>query len=147
MLGLKWIDVIKIGQRSSLHSHSRACFITPHNICICNSFVIISTPPPPPPPVVYLVYLAIHVRVASLVLGQSRGQWSNPDGHGKNRPVSKHNKARQRGILEQLFVLGKVNRQMDGLVQDCSNSIANALELLQSYTKPSIWCCCASSQP
>ena len=27
-------------------------------------------------------------------------------------------------------------------VQDCSNSIANALELLQSYTKPSISCCC-----
>ena len=26
----------------------------------------------------------------------------------------------------------------DGLVQDCSNSIANALELLQSYTKPLI---------
>ena len=25
----------------------------------------------------------------------------------------------------------------DGLVQDCSNAIANALELLQSYTKPS----------
>ena len=24
----------------------------------------------------------------------------------------------------------------DGLVQDCSNSIANALELLQSWTKP-----------
>ena len=28
---------------------------------------------------------------------------------------------------------------IDGLVQDCSNSIANALELLQSYTKPSIY--------
>ena len=28
---------------------------------------------------------------------------------------------------------------IDGLVQDCSNSIANALELLQSSTKPSIW--------
>ena len=27
----------------------------------------------------------------------------------------------------------------DGLVQDCSNSTANALELLQSCTKPSIW--------
>ena len=27
---------------------------------------------------------------------------------------------------------------MDGLVQDCSNSIANAFELLQSCTKPSI---------
>ena len=26
----------------------------------------------------------------------------------------------------------------DGLAQDCSDSIANALELLQSYTKPSI---------
>ena len=27
--------------------------------------------------------------------------------------------------------------QIDGLVQDCRNSIANALELLQSCTKPS----------
>ena len=30
-----------------------------------------------------------------------------------------------------------VNLQSDGLVQGCSNSIANALELLQSYTEPS----------
>ena len=29
-------------------------------------------------------------------------------------------------------------KYVDGLVQDCSNSIANALELLQSCTKPSI---------
>ena len=28
---------------------------------------------------------------------------------------------------------------IDGLVQDCSNFIANALELLQSCTKPSIY--------
>ena len=28
---------------------------------------------------------------------------------------------------------------VDGLVQDCSNSIANAVELLQSYTKLSMW--------
>ena len=27
---------------------------------------------------------------------------------------------------------------IDGLVQDCSNSIANALELLQSCTEPSL---------
>ena len=27
---------------------------------------------------------------------------------------------------------------IDSLIQDCSNSIANALELLQSCTKPSI---------
>ena len=29
---------------------------------------------------------------------------------------------------------------IDGLVQDCSNSIANTMELLPSYTKPSISC-------
>ena len=29
---------------------------------------------------------------------------------------------------------------INSLVQDCSNSIANALELLQSCTKPSIYC-------
>ena len=28
---------------------------------------------------------------------------------------------------------------VDGLVQDCSNSIANALELLQSCPKPLTW--------
>ena len=31
------------------------------------------------------------------------------------------------------------NHHIDGLVQHCSNSIANALELLQSCTKPSMW--------
>ena len=31
---------------------------------------------------------------------------------------------------------------IDGLVQDCSNSIANTMELLQSCTKPSIWYHC-----
>ena len=36
------------------------------------------------------------------------------------------------GFILQLYI--------DGLVQDCSNSIANALELLQSCTKPSICC-------
>ena len=30
------------------------------------------------------------------------------------------------------------NANIDGLVQDCSNSIANALELLQSCSKPLI---------
>ena len=29
-------------------------------------------------------------------------------------------------------------QHIDGLVQDCSNSIANALDLLQSCTKPLI---------
>ena len=33
--------------------------------------------------------------------------------------------------------LSSLYLQIDGLVQDCSNSIAYALELLQSYTKPS----------
>ena len=31
------------------------------------------------------------------------------------------------------------NNHIDGLVQDCSNSIANAQELLQSCTKPPIY--------
>ena len=30
------------------------------------------------------------------------------------------------------------HNDIDGLVQDCGNSIANAMELLQSCTKPSI---------
>ena len=36
--------------------------------------------------------------------------------------------------------MGTIKAQLyiDGLVQDCSNSTANALELLQSCTKPSI---------
>ena len=38
-----------------------------------------------------------------------------------------------------LFYAGMFNsRHIDGLVQDCSNSIANALELLKSWTKPSL---------
>ena len=38
--------------------------------------------------------------------------------------------------------LNKQVYYIDGLVQDCSNSIANALELLQSCTKPSIYDFC-----
>ena len=37
------------------------------------------------------------------------------------------------GNLKSIFLKGYIN----GLVQDCSNSIANALGLLQSCTKPS----------
>ena len=37
--------------------------------------------------------------------------------------------------------LGSIEAYFDGSVQDCSNSIANALELLQSCTKPSINTC------
>ena len=32
------------------------------------------------------------------------------------------------------------NKYVDGSALDCSNSIADALELLQSCTKPLIWC-------
>ena len=35
-------------------------------------------------------------------------------------------------------LLYTVNKDIDGLVQDCSNSIASTLELLLSCTKPSI---------
>ena len=42
----------------------------------------------------------------------------------------------RRLIVRSLNVL-KVRDQCDGLVQDCSNSIANTLELLHFCTKPS----------
>ena len=37
------------------------------------------------------------------------------------------------------------NHNVIGLVQDCSISIANALEILQSCTKPSMWSICLYS--
>ena len=41
---------------------------------------------------------------------------------------------------ELLFVSSAVSTEyVDGLVQDCSKSIANALELLRSCTKASIY--------
>ena len=41
--------------------------------------------------------------------------------------------------LDGLVQIYAVELHIDGLVQDCSNAIANTLELLQSYTKPSIY--------
>ena len=45
------------------------------------------------------------------------------------------------GIMFNMKLQVAVGLKMciDGLVQDCSNSIANASELLQSCTKASIW--------
>ena len=40
----------------------------------------------------------------------------------------------------ELCYLGKTNWHVDGLVQDCSNFSALAMELLQSCTKPSMYC-------
>ena len=45
-------------------------------------------------------------------------------------------------IIRNVHLLCHRGQYIDGLVQDCSNPIANALELLQSCTKPSIWCLC-----
>ena len=36
--------------------------------------------------------------------------------------------------------IAKATHNIDGLVQDCSNSSVLAMELLQSCTKPSIFC-------
>ena len=38
-----------------------------------------------------------------------------------------------------LFCMGSCRQHTDGSVQDCSNSLANALELLHPCTKPSIY--------
>ena len=37
-----------------------------------------------------------------------------------------------------IFIIDSVGHYVDGLVQDCSNSSADALELLQSFSKPSV---------
>ena len=45
-------------------------------------------------------------------------------------------------LTDRLQMSVHVNKSIlhiDGFAQDCSNSIANALELLQSCTKPTIW--------
>ena len=44
------------------------------------------------------------------------------------------------GELYATFFSWKHKDHVDGLVQDCSNSIANALELLQFCTEPSMLC-------
>ena len=44
-----------------------------------------------------------------------------------------------RGLLYCFTHRAFQNQNVDGLVQDCNNSIANALELLQSCTKLSMW--------
>ena len=41
-------------------------------------------------------------------------------------------------MFDWLTEVRHVITHIDGFVQDCSNSIANALELLQSCTKPSM---------
>ena len=40
-------------------------------------------------------------------------------------------------LLSKIPIFNHFKYQFDGLVQDYSISIANALEILQSYTKPS----------
>ena len=45
-------------------------------------------------------------------------------------------------LTDQIAGFNMTNRilwQIDGLVKDCSNSFADALELLQSSTEPSKW--------
>ena len=66
------------------------------------------------------------------------------DNSKTNKPWNEQTKNSTK--LWQVLVKGKrdfarerVEFDIDGSVQDCSNSIANALELLQSCTKLSIW--------
>ena len=42
-------------------------------------------------------------------------------------------------VLATMILVFYMLLHIDGLVQDCSISIANALEILQSHTKPSIY--------
>ena len=42
-------------------------------------------------------------------------------------------------VISAMMIEFRSHIYINGLVQDCSNTIANALELLQSCTKPSIY--------
>ena len=44
-----------------------------------------------------------------------------------------------RALNEPRKMRDQYDYDLDGLVQDCSISIANAMEILQSCTKPTIW--------
>ena len=59
--------------------------------------------------------------------------------HCNKKTLEWYSSSRWKGwLLTRDLGASKVEDHMDGLVQICSNSIANALELLQSCTKPSI---------
>ena len=49
--------------------------------------------------------------------------------------------SQQSGLIKAAVVVGQQSSlaYIDGLVQDCTNSIANALELLHSCIKPTIY--------
>ena len=53
--------------------------------------------------------------------------------------VIKHKTERFESIEVGRVFFGILNEYIDGLVPDCSNSSALAMELLQSCTKPSIY--------
>ena len=42
-------------------------------------------------------------------------------------------------FTKKIFAYQEYNEHIDCFAQDCSDSIANALELLQFYTEPLIW--------
>ena len=60
--------------------------------------------------------------------------WQGVEGDWKGRQAS----CKERSFNLLLVIFFK-EMHVDGLVQDCSNSIANTLELLQSCTKPSMY--------
>ena len=55
----------------------------------------------------------------------------------KNSLVAKESITTQKWFLQPVFFVWNTFWEIDGLVQDCSNSIANALKLLQSCAKTS----------
>ena len=73
-------------------------------------------------------------------------QCSTPDGYQQSRNRQYHGNVGQRihitfntpGISYRHWAQCLTLHNIDGLVQDCRSSIANALELLQSFIKPPI---------
>ena len=60
---------------------------------------------------------------------------SEREGSGDYQVIQ--NNSTEYEIKYKIFTQFKLSNEVDGFMQDCSNSIANALELLQSCTKSS----------
>ena len=110
-----------------------------------------------PPWVILLTYIILRVRVFSstdiriinpyiflIIHGRNQGYSLRSKGVNSSRPGEPYLSPLPESPLVQvmawcLFDKFRSHIHINGLVQDCSNSIANALELLQSCAKPSIY--------
>ena len=82
-----------------------------------------------------LVWLQVSARVGAATGGTRTEETGSLRGVPQGETHDRRDCAQD---LRRRSEVGEGEKTIDGLVQDCSNSSALAMELLQSYTKPSI---------